>query len=105
MCFVPLGWSCWCRDGAIPVHTFAGVFIETEGAVRFVDMNDTPHVWGSLRSRPLKDGQNMEVGWPTPCGKCRELSKTANNPRQTITYSVNRPFCALQSTIPHPPPS
>ena len=84
MCFVPLGWPCWYRDWAIPVHMFAGVFVETEGAVGFVDMNDTPRVWGSLRSRPLKDGRNVEVGWPT----LRVVSAVSRQRQQTMPAPV-----------------
>ena len=84
MCFVPLGWPCWYRDRASPVHTFAGVFVETQGPVRFVDMNDTPRVLGSLRSRPLKDGQNVEVWSPT----LHAVSAVSRQRQQTVPAPV-----------------
>ena len=52
--------------------------------MRFVDMNDTPRGWGSLRSRPLKDGQNVEVGGTT----LRAVSAVSRQRQQTMPAPV-----------------
>ena len=45
--------------------------------MHFVDMHDTPRVWGSLRSQPPKDGERLDH---TPCGKCQSRQRQQTMP-------------------------